>query len=148
MPYKIKRLAVAELEPAKQLFILLQADDGVLCPTLASNEYLTKLLAKNSFYCIAAFDGEKIIGGLTAYEFPMVKAETTEVYLYEIVVDKAYRKQNLATEIIEFAKQLCISRGVSYMFVGTEPDNIAAQKLYLKTGGRLEGNLPHYEYEF
>jgi aminoglycoside 3-N-acetyltransferase I len=148
MPYKIKRLAVAELEPAKQLFILLQADDGVLSPTLASDEYLINLLSKKSFYCIAAFDGVKVIGGLTAYEFPMVKAETAEVYLYEIVVDKAYRKQTLATKIIEFTKQLCISRGVSYMLVGTEPDNIAAQKLYLKTGGQPEGNLPHYAYEF
>jgi ribosomal protein S18 acetylase RimI-like enzyme len=70
------------------------------------------------------------------------------VYLYEIDVDEAFQNQGIGSQLIEFAKKICQKRGVDYMFVGTETDNFAAQRLYAKTGGILEGHLPHYEYSF
>jgi aminoglycoside 3-N-acetyltransferase I len=106
------------------------------------------LLGKKSFYGIVALEGDTIVGRLTAYEFEKYNDNTREVYLYEIDVEEPFQNQGIGSKLIEFTKKICRKRGVSYMFVGTENDNLPAQKLYTKTGGIFEGNLPHYEYIF
>jgi aminoglycoside 3-N-acetyltransferase I len=97
---------------------------------------------------LVALQDDVIVGRLTAFEFDMYTDNAREVYLYEIDVDERYQNQGIGTQLIAFVKQICQKRGVQYMFVGTDADNLPAQKLYIKTGGILEGYLPHYEYVF
>jgi aminoglycoside 3-N-acetyltransferase I len=144
MSIKIKLLTKNDLDIARATFKHFLNEDE----TVSDDKHLLRLLKKKSFYCIVAFKEKAIVGRLTAYEFEKYNDNTREVYLYEIDVDEAFQNQGIGSKLIEFTKKICKKRGVSYMFVGTEEDNFRAQKLYTKTGGLFEGNLPHYEYIF
>jgi ribosomal protein S18 acetylase RimI-like enzyme len=144
MPLKIKRLTKKDLKIARNMFIQF-INEG---DTVSDDKHLLNLLGKKSFYGVVALEGDTIVGRLVAYEFEMYHDNTREVYLYEIDVEEAYQNQGIGSKLIEFTKKICEKRGVDYMFVGTDADNLPAQKLYVKTGGLLEGHLPHYEYVF
>ncbi len=144
MALKIKRLTPKDIELARKMFLqFLNEGDSV-----SDDKHLLRLLGKKSFYGIVALQEDIIVGRLTAFEFEMYHNNTREVYLYEVDVDTAFQQQGIGTQLVEFAKRICKKRGVDYMFVGTEADNLPAQRLYVKTGGVLEGHLPHYEYLF
>jgi ribosomal protein S18 acetylase RimI-like enzyme len=141
---KIKRLTKKNLDMARTMFAQF-INEG---QTVSDDKHLLNLLGKKSFYGLVALQNDTIVGRLIAYEFDMYCDNSREVYLYEIDVEEAYQNQGIGSQLIEFAKKICEKRGVDYMFVGTEADNLPAQKLYTKTGGTLEGHLPHYEYNF
>lgn len=144
MSLTIKRLTNKDIELARNTFTKF-LNDG---ETVSDDKHLRGLLAKKSFYGVVALKNNEIVGRLTAFEFEMYHDNTREVYLYEVDVDEAYHNQGIGSKLIEFTKKICEKRGVDYMFVGTEADNMPAQRLYAKTGGILEGHLPHYEYIF
>lgn len=138
MTFEIRILMSAEFELARELFTLFQIDDGIKNPTGASNDYVKNLLSRNDFHAIAAFENEKIIGGLTAYELVKYKRETSEMFLYEIVVDKNFRRGGVATKLIESLNRICAEKNIPEMFVITEEGNQPAKKLYQSTGGKFE----------
>jgi ribosomal protein S18 acetylase RimI-like enzyme len=144
MALKIIRLTQKDIEIARKTFIQFLNDGD----TVSDDKHLLRLLGKKSFYGIVALQGDIIVGRLTAFEFEMYHDNTREVYLYEVDVEPAFQQQGIATQLIEFTKRICQKRGVTYMFVGTEADNLPAQRLYAKTGSHFQGNLPHYEYIF
>lgn len=144
MSLKIKRLTKKDLDIARSMFIQFLSEGQ----TVSDDKHLLNLLGNKRFYGLVALQGATIVGRLTAYEFDMYHDNTREVYLYEVDVEEAYQNQGIGSQLIEFTKKICEKRGVDYMFVGTEADNVPAQKLYAKTGGTLEGHLPHYEYSF
>jgi len=143
----IKKIGVDNLVLAKQLFLFFQIDDGVENPTAASDEYLNNLLSRNDFHVVVAIENETVIGGLTAHELVMYKEETREIFLYEIAVEPLHRKKGIATALIEFLKEICAAKGITYMFVGTEADNAPAIRLYETTGGKYE-DIAWFVYEF
>jgi aminoglycoside 3-N-acetyltransferase I len=134
--FEIKRLEPGDLSLAKELFLSFQLDDGVENPTFAPDEYLTKLLEKDDFHIIVAIKDERVVGGLTAYELLKYKAEKTEMFLYEIGVESAYRKRGAASCLIEALKEICREKNIKTVFVLTEAGNLPARSLYEKTGGK------------
>jgi aminoglycoside 3-N-acetyltransferase I len=134
--FEIKKLSPDELALAKELFLFFQIDDGVENPTVASDEYLAKLLGREDFHVVVAVENNKVIGGLTAYELLKYKDEKTEMFLYEIGVGSAYRRRGAAAALIEFLKKICAEKGIREMFVGAEAGNLPATGLYEKTGGK------------
>jgi ribosomal protein S18 acetylase RimI-like enzyme len=130
MSLEIKRLTKKDFALAKDMFTqFLNADE-----TVSDDKHLLRLLGKKSFYGIVALQENKIVGRLTAYEFEKYHDNSREVYLYEVDVDEAFQNQGIGSKLVEFAKKICKKRGVDYMFVGTEADNLPAQRLYDKTG--------------
>ena len=49
MTYETRKLNPNDIKLAKQLFLFFQIDDGVVNPTLGSDEYLRDLLSRNDF---------------------------------------------------------------------------------------------------
>jgi aminoglycoside 3-N-acetyltransferase I len=147
MHIKIKKLEAPDFKLAKQLFWLFQKNDGVKNPLSTSDKYLKNLLSKNDFYVLVARDGENILGGLTAYQLPEYKREEAEMFLYEIVVDKKFRRKKIATNLIESLIQICKEKKINEMFLVTEMDNIPAQNLYSSTGGIIE-ETAIFSYKF
>lgn len=95
---------------------------------------------------IAGFNGDRVIGGLTAYEFRKYKRETKEIYLYEIGVEKSQGRKGAARKLIEFLKQICREKSIEKIFVGAYQNNFPAIKLYEATGGR-GAKVIEFEYE-
>lgn len=144
--YRYKKLDTSETDLAKALILWFQQDDRVAQPIAPSDYYLRNLLVREDFHILVAMDGDKVIGGLTAYELPMYKEEVNEIFLYEIGVDEDYRMKNIATKLIEHLKQIALEKGIPEMYVGTELNNIPAQSLYKKTGGTFE-QIAWYVYK-
>ncbi|NNF00550.1 MAG: GNAT family N-acetyltransferase [Pyrinomonadaceae bacterium] len=136
MSIEVYKLCESDPLLAKSLFCWFQEDDGVEDLTAASDEYLKKLLSRDDFHTIIAINGDKIVGGLTAYELSGYKNEETEMYLFEMGVYDAFRRQGIATRLIETLKDICRVKGIEEMFVGAWADNVPALKLYEKTGGK------------
>ncbi|PBQ34407.1 hypothetical protein CNR22_22385 [Sphingobacteriaceae bacterium] len=141
-----KKLEETETTLARTLILWFQEDDLVPQPVAPSDYYLRNLLVRDDFHMLVAMDGDKVVGGLTAFELPMYKEEVNEIFLYEIGVDETYRKRNIATELIECLKKIAAKRGIPEMYVGTEMNNVPARKLYQKTGGSF-GSIAWYVYK-
>src|SRR5918911_972428 len=58
----------------------------------------------------------------------------TEMFLYELGVDEAFRRQGIGRQLTESLATLAHERGCYGMWVGTEPDNVAALATYRSAG--------------
>jgi ribosomal protein S18 acetylase RimI-like enzyme len=58
----------------------------------------------------------------------------TEMFLYELSVHPAHRRQGVATTLVNSLAELARGRGCYGMWVATEPDNSAAISTYRRAG--------------
>jgi aminoglycoside 3-N-acetyltransferase I len=98
--------------------------------------YLEGLLSSNTFMAVAAFSDERVIGGLAAYVLPKFEQARAELYIYDLAVDEAHRRQGVATVMIEELKKLAAARGIYMMFVQADHGDEPAIALYTKLGVR------------
>ncbi len=131
---QIKRLGAKDNKIAKELFHFFQKDDGKR-PMQVDESYLSKLLAKRSFYVLVAYKNKELAGGLTAFELDMYKNRSSEMFLFEIGVKKEYRRLGVGKLLIEHLKKLALKKKMKLLFVLTSHDNLPAQKLYQSVGG-------------
>ena len=73
----------------------------------------------------------------------------TEMFLYELGVDEAARRQGVGRALVEALAALAAQRGCYGMWTATEPGNVAARRTYERAGARttpaqviLEWRLP------
>lgn len=133
----IQKLLPGDLQLAKEL-IRCWHEEEERQPPLPPDQYLTRLLTDMSFHLLVAIADGRVVGGLSAYELPMLYESITEMFLYEIGVSAEARKQGVATALINELKTICAARHIETIFTGTEADNTAAKKLYLSTGADEE----------
>lgn len=103
-----------------------------------SDEYLSRLLQRDDFHAVVALQNGVVIGGLTAYELTMFGSETRELFIYDIAVDAAHRRQGVGRALIEWVKALCSERGITSFYVGAMADEPEAVAFYESTGLRRE----------
>jgi len=72
----------------------------------------------------------------------------TEMFLYELGVDPAARRQGIGSALVEALAELARSRGCFGMWVGFDADNEAARATYRRTGARDEGPFVMYAWTF
>lgn len=99
--------------------------------------YLETLLDQEAFYAIAAIDGDRVVGGVTAYEMPMFLSETGEAYLYDIAVHDDYRRKGIATTLLSKLEHEARRNGISTIFVEAEADDAEAVSFYRSTGAKM-----------
>jgi aminoglycoside 3-N-acetyltransferase I len=105
-----------------------------------SPEYIQDLLGRDTFIALVAVRNEAVIGGLAAYELKKFEQERSEIYIYDLAVAEAHRREGIATALIEELKEIATARGAHVIFVqaDTGPDDEAAIALYTKVGVREE----------
>jgi aminoglycoside 3-N-acetyltransferase I len=69
-------------------------------------DYLRRLLGGDAFIALAALKNGVVIGGLAAYELKKFEQERSEIYIYDLAVASAHRRQGIATALIEKLKKL------------------------------------------
>ncbi|MGB3574215.1 MAG: AAC(3)-I family aminoglycoside N-acetyltransferase [Phormidesmis sp.] len=106
--------------------------------TPPSGHHLQNLLRDGSFVALAAMKNHNVVGGIAAYELKKFEQERSEIYLYDLAVASAYRRQGIATALIEKLKEIAAERGAYVIFVqaDTSPEDEAAIALYTKLGKR------------
>ncbi|MBD3894994.1 AAC(3)-I family aminoglycoside N-acetyltransferase [Halomonas sp. ML-15] len=108
-------------------------------------DYMRQLLAGDHFIALVAVKDGVVVGGLAAYELKKFEQPRSEIYIYDLAVVEAHRRQGIATALIQQLKQIAAERGVHSIFVqaDTEEEDAAAIALYSKLGTR-EGVL-HFD---
>ncbi|HEY7273603.1 MAG TPA: GNAT family N-acetyltransferase [Actinoplanes sp.] len=97
-----------------------------------------RFLADPTHHLLFAYDGEdRAIGMISGIETTHPD-KGTEMFIYELGVAPAARLQGVATELVKALAGLARDRGCYGMWVGTEPDNAAAQATYRKAGANEE----------
>lgn len=122
-----RRLATAhELRNLQELFtVVFESEPG----RTVSDEYLEKLLQKAEFLALGAFDGDRLVGGVTAYELDLISG-VKEFYLYNIAVHGEYQKQGIGKHLMEALREEARARGVDTIFVEAESDDGGAVAFY------------------
>lgn len=110
-----------------------------------SPSYLAGLLDSETFIALAAFDGERVVGGLAAYVLRKFEQERSEVYIYDLAVAEEYRRRRVATDLIEMLKQLAFKLGAYVIFVQADHGDDPAIALYTKLGTRED--VMHFDIE-
>lgn len=111
-------------------------DDDHYTRDRPANAYLEDLLGQRHFIALVAEEGGKIIGGLVAYELGKFEQERSEIYLYDLAVRAPYRRQGVATALIERVQEIARTRGSWVVFVQADYGDNPAVALYTKLGTR------------
>jgi aminoglycoside 3-N-acetyltransferase I len=102
---------------------------------LAERSPQTALLADDRTIFLAAFQGSEPIGFVFGYDLPRRHGKPSILFVYELEVNDAFRRQGIATRLMIALRDLARARGTEESFVLTEPDNTAANELYASLGG-------------
>ena len=112
-----------------------QPDDG----------YLHRLLASRTFVAIVATAGTEVAGGLAGYILPKFEQVRSEFYIYDLAVAESYRRQGVATAMINRLKRYASELGIYVIFVQADYVDEPAIALYTKLGLREE--VLHFDIE-
>ena len=109
-----------------------------LLPQLSSNatapsaEELENLLAKDNLHLLVAEIDGTIAGmlSLVIVDIPTGR----KAWIEDVVVDSAFRGQNIGVELVEKAKEIAIETGAKKLYLTSNPSRLAAHRLYSKCG--------------
>ena len=102
-------------------------------------DYMRRLLGSDYFIALVALGEDKeVAGAIAAYELVKFERERSEIYIYDLAVAENYRRQGIATALIEELKKIAAARGAYVIFVqaDTEVEDEPAIALYTKLGTR------------
>ncbi len=101
-----------------------------------SEEYLSRLLSKDTCVALVVCVNEEVVGGLVAYQLEKFEQERSEVYLYDLAVDIAFRRQGIACALIKSLLTIAASLGAYEVFVQADYEDVPAVALYTGLGER------------
>ncbi len=98
--------------------------------------YMRRLLRSNYFIALAAVKRGEVVGGLAAYQLRKFEQERSEIYIYDLAVAAAHRREGIATALIQELKKIAKVRGAYVVIVQADVGDEPAIALYAKLGAR------------
>ena len=124
---------------------MIEAGDELFDYPIKENRAM-EFLADKRHHLILAFDGTKLVGMASAFDYVHPDKDTT-LFMNEASVLDEYQGQGIGTELIRRLKTLASDKGIKDIWIATEKSNIAARKAYQKAGG-VEDDEPVVLIEF
>lgn len=148
MPFEIHLLTpndIAMMEALLTMFGEAFEDVETYTAHRPSEAYFHQLLSRDTFIALAAVKSGDVIGGIAAYELQKFEQARSEIYIYDLAVALAHRRQGVATALIEELRVIAAERGayVIYVQADTGIEDEAAITLYSKLGKRE--NVLHFD---
>jgi aminoglycoside 3-N-acetyltransferase I len=79
--------------------------------------------------------GDDIIGGVTAHTLPMTRAESSEIFIYDIAVRDDYQRRGVGRHLMTTLREGAAALGICNVFVPADNDDIHALNFYQALGG-------------
>lgn len=136
---RLRRLGggdLAAMRALNTLFARVFDDAASYASAPPPDAWLRTRLARDEVFVLVAEDGAAVVGGLVAYELDKLEQARREVYLYDLAVDDAHRRQGVATALIRRLQALAVERGAWAVFVQADHGDDAAVALYSRLGVR------------
>ena len=134
MPFVVRRLESGDINLARQTFAAM-ADGFEDAWAPLSDGYLADLLARPDLLVLAALDSDRVVGGLTAFVLPMVRAEAREVFIYDLAVAPADQRRGAGTALMAHLRTLARTMGAANSFVPADVEDTHALRFYERQGG-------------
>ena len=99
-----------------------------------STAYLERLLGSEHFIALAALKNGEVVGGIAAYELAKFERERSEIYIYDLAVAPAHRREGIATALIQELKRIAAERRAYVIFVQADRGDAPAIAFYTKLG--------------
>jgi len=143
--FQVIRLAPADLAAMRRLNVVFGEafEDPSYHDEPPADDHLTELLARDHVIVLAASRGAEVIGGLVAYELEKFEKARRELYIYDLAVEEASRRQGVATALIHELQAIGRERGAYVIFVQADYGDEPAMRLYESLGAREE--VLHYD---
>lgn len=110
-----------------------------------SDAYLADLLAGPTFVAVVAVRDEVVVGGLAAYELVKFERERKELYIYDLAVAEAHRRQGIGTALIRCLQRIAAERGAHSIYVQADVDDAPAIALYRSLGTEIIAR--HFDFD-
>jgi aminoglycoside 3-N-acetyltransferase I len=112
------------------------ADPTAYIANQPDDTYLASLLARDTFIAVSATMDGVVIGGLAGYVLPKFEQARSELYIYDLAVDAAYRRKGVASHLIRCLQEFALVHGIYVIFVQADHGDDPAISLYTKLGSR------------
>ena len=139
--YAYKRLVADDVALFHQLLRVFGdafGEPGTYQGAVPSDAYLRALLGKPHVMVLVAERGGEVVGGLVAYVLDKFERERSEVYIYDLAVAEAHRRQGVATRLIQALVPLAREHGAYVIFVQADHGDEPAIRLYESLGTKEE----------
>jgi aminoglycoside 3-N-acetyltransferase I len=110
-----------------------------------NHAYLKQLLNNNYFIALVALKNGSVVGGIAAYELQKFEQARSEIYIYDLAVAAAHRREGIATALIEELKKIAAARGAYVIYAQADLEDEPAIALYTKLGKRED--VLHFDIE-
>ncbi len=123
--------------------VLRPGDDGLVAAAShlfdgpARDDATARFLAEPGHHLLIAYEDERAVGFVSGVEVTHPD-KGTEMFLYELAVDEAFRRRGIARTLVEHLAALARAAGCYGMWVVTDHDNEAARGTYEGTGAAPE----------
>lgn len=101
-----------------------------------NDQALAERLADTNVVALVAQEGDRVIGGLTAYLLHKLEAPRSELFIYDLAVDAAHRRRGVATALLEEAQRVAGKAGAYIAFIGADEGDEPPVTLYRKLSVR------------
>jgi aminoglycoside 3-N-acetyltransferase I len=148
MAYTVQRLKAGDsafFRALNAMFNKAFDDPGAYGGAAPSDAYLEGLLKKEHIIPLVAVADGAVIGGLVAYELDKFEQERREIYIYDLAVDETFRRQGVATALIEHLGAIAKERGAWVIYVQADHGDEPAVALYTKLGRRED--VMHFDID-
>ena len=98
--------------------------------------YLQRLLGSDNFIALTASKDGEVVGGLAAYDLQKFEQARSEIYIYDLAVAEAHRRQGISTALIKELQTIAAARGAYVIYVQADYGDDPAIALYTKLGVR------------
>lgn len=137
------RADLAELRKLNEVFACEFDDTNAYASKVPSDEYLEKLLASPDFIPLVAVVDDEVVGGLAAYVLHKFEQERSEIYIYDLAVAGEFRRQGVATGLINRLREIAKEIGAWVIYVQADVGDEPAIKLYESLG--IREDVHHFD---
>ncbi|MEZ4552909.1 MAG: GNAT family N-acetyltransferase [Dehalococcoidia bacterium] len=110
---------------------------GHLFDEVPRPEATTRFLGAANHHLLIAYEDDEPAGFVSGVEITHPD-KGTEMLIYELGVDEAFRRRGIATALLAALRELAVERGCYGMWVLHDPDHAAARATYAKAEGADE----------
>lgn len=136
----------SKVDELMRMFAEAFEDSATYSPKRPEASYTERLLSNPRNIVIGASTEEgTIVGGIVAYELQKFEQERSEIYLYDLAVAPAYRRQGIASQLIAELQSLAKERNAHVIFVQADNEDVGAVALYTKLATSIEGEVTHFD---